>query len=338
MDGAHRLTGQEMLRWVDGLLASGRRVFAPVMRGGVRHFGEIEEAVEVRLDGGLTRWSAKEALFPRSETLFSWKGTSEGVEVAPEPLDPRPQVLLGVPPCDAAAFTRLDAVLAADPAYGARRAATTVVSVVCEDADAACFCTEVGGSPAGEEGCDLQMIRDGDAFVLRPLTGQGQALLAGAPGCTEEDGTRRRTGEARSHWPALAGVAPALEAAFASPAWDPAGARCLGCAACAVVCPSCSCFDVRDEGSAACGARCRSWDACGLALFTVHASGHNPRPTPAARHRQRVLHKFAYFPLRDPEARAMCTGCGRCIRSCPAGIDLRESVRRVLAAGAGGAP
>ena len=55
-------------------------------------------------------------------------------------------------------------------------------------------------------------------------------------------------------------------------------------------------------------------------MFTHHASGHNPRPTQAARYRQRVMHKFKYFPERF--GLIDCVGCGRCVRTCGVGQDL----------------
>ena len=68
------------------------------------------------------------------------------------------------------------------------------------------------------------------------------------------------------------------------------------------------------------GQRRRNWDCCSFSLFTRHASGHNPRPTQAARYRQRVMHKFKYFPERF--GTIACVGCGRCLRACRVGQNL----------------
>ena len=68
------------------------------------------------------------------------------------------------------------------------------------------------------------------------------------------------------------------------------------------------------------GTRRRNWDACQTALFTLHGSGHNPRKDQTARFRQRIMHKFSIYPARFGEV--LCTGCGRCVRVCAAGMDL----------------
>jgi ferredoxin len=105
--------------------------------------------------------------------------------------------------------------------------------------------------------------------------------------------------------------------------WKTLALRCHGCGACAAVCSTCHCFDIVDEhDSYDRGARRRNWDSCQSAKFTLHASGHNPRQTQCERFRQRVMHKFSVYPRRFDQL--LCTGCGRCARTCGAGMNLRE--------------
>jgi ferredoxin len=47
------------------------------------------------------------------------------------------------------------------------------------------------------------------------------------------------------------------------------------------------------------------------------------------RFRQRVYHKFVYYP--DKFGRILCTGCGRCIEACPARMDLIEILEGLTA-------
>ena len=341
---AWRLTAAELTEWLDGLRRAGKRVVAPVEADGLRRFQVLEAGVPACLEPGKTRWSPKEFLFPRTECLFSYAVEDGGVRLSEPAVDETEQVLVGVRPCDAAGLRRLDAMFLGgdeDAPYARRRERSVVVSLVCPAAGPECFCTAVGGSPSGADGSDVQLGAVDDGFVLRALTSKGAALtgaLDGRPAPTAADEQKlqeqsRRVADSIRQRPVAREWAAALEASFGLPLWEALGRRCLGCSICTYVCPSCSCFDVQDAGGAACGDRCRSWDSCTFALFTRHASGHNPRATQAARYRQRVLHKFAYFPLLH-DGQLMCVGCGRCVALCPVGLSVHESVERVAAAAA----
>ncbi len=334
-----RLSDEQLRAWLASLLAGGRRIVAPVEEDGLVLFREVASAAEIRLDPrGRTRWSAKEFLFPATETLFSYSFDGDEVSLERPPEVPE-QVIVGLRPCDAAGVARLDDILLLDELYGRRRERTTLVSIACAGADPACFCTAVGGSPAGTEASDLQFVPLDGAWVGRSLTERGAALVDGAashwPAAGEEDWAaveeqRRAVEESIGLEPLPAEWAGVLAEHFDGELWTVLGERCLRCGLCAYVCPSCSCFDVNDAGSALCGTRCRSWDSCGFAQFTKQAAGHNPRPTQAARYRQRVLHKFAWFPLEH--GRFMCVGCGRCVELCPVGLDIRQAVNKVATA------
>ncbi|PIW22898.1 MAG: hypothetical protein COW32_02115 [Candidatus Aquicultor secundus] len=63
------------------------------------------------------------------------------------------------------------------------------------------------------------------------------------------------------------------------------------------------------------------------------AGGHNPREFHWKRMRQRMLHKFSYFPEKYGDID--CVGCGRCIKSCPVSYDLRDFIQSALRATAG---
>ncbi|MEE9199597.1 MAG: 4Fe-4S dicluster domain-containing protein [Dehalococcoidia bacterium] len=339
-----RLTEEEWRQWLEALLRTGKRLIAPIEEEGLRLFRSVPSVADISLtDYGNTRWSPKEFLFPRTEGLFSYRFQGDEVTLEDPTQDEGEQVLFALRPCDAAGLVRLDDVFLGeveDPFYARRREHTTTISLACDAARAECFCTAVGGSPEGTEGSDLQLLPLQGKWLLRVLTPKGEKLVAdssanwkpaSAKDWTSAEKQRLAVEEGIKRNPLSAEWAAALEGTFDDPLWETLGQRCLGCGICAYVCPSCSCFDVNDEGNAFCGVRCRSWDSCTFALFTLHASGHNPRTTQPSRYRQRVLHKFAYFPLQHQE-RLMCVGCGRCLKSCPVGIDIHQSVQRAVSA------
>lgn len=338
-----RLSDSQLRDWLGRLLQEGYAVVAPIAEDGVLMFGSLNAADEAALEpAGKTRWSPKEFVFPRSETLYAYAVQGSTVQITDPPRRREQQVLVGVRPCDAAGLARLDGTFLGgtpDTIYGDRRQRTTVVSVACAEAEPECFCTAVAGSPIGHEGSDAQLVpREGD-WLLRTLTPGGTALVKAtsdgwSPASAEDEASVDALGArvaaqitrqlVQREW------GPLLERGFDHPAWERVAEHCLGCSICAYVCPSCSCFDMNHEGSAWCGTQCRSWDACTFPLFTRHASGHNPRTSKSARFRQRVLHKFA-FASGDGEG-FRCVGCGRCAALCPAGVNILEAVHTVVAA------
>ena len=109
--------------------------------------------------------------------------------------------------------------------------------------------------------------------------------------------------------------------------WEAIAETCQGCGLCTFICPTCHCFDFKDVEQNNISSRYRIWDSCMYPRFTLHASGHNPRESIAERFRQRVLHKFVYVPQNIGET--ACTGCGRCVRSCPAGMNIWQIVELI---------
>ncbi|MBI2435311.1 MAG: 4Fe-4S dicluster domain-containing protein [Candidatus Hydrogenedentes bacterium] len=271
------------------------------------------------------RNSIKDFLFPRHETLMTYRLSAHDVDLHEAPLPEQPLLVLGAHPCDAAALPILDHVFhwdCTDAAYEQRRALTTVVTLACTTHDDACFCTSVGLGPAAEAGSDALLLPlDDDTYEVRPLTDKGAALFRGKMETSERIAEVPRGPETlvdpewmRTH---------AAEH-FEDTVWAEISARCLGCGVCAYTCPTCHCFDIVDEGNAAGGCRVRNWDSCQFCLFTEHASGHNPRSKQSQRQRQRVFHKFHIYPERF--GAILCTGCGNCGRNCPAGLGMLNTL------------
>jgi NAD(P)H-flavin reductase len=87
-----------------------------------------------------------------------------------------------------------------------------------------------------------------------------------------------------------------------------------------MVCPTCFCFDVKDEVALNLkeGERLRFWDGCMLVDFAKVATGENFRHDRASRFRHRIFRKGKY--VIERYGRVGCVGCGRCAIACLAGI------------------
>ena len=161
--------------------------------------------------------------------------------------------------------------------------------------------------------------------LVEVFTDKGRAVVSAAPeffAGTVDDGKAKEPALARVPVRFSANqLADRLPKLFArEELWTDQSLRCLGCGACAYVCPACSCFDIQDECGRQGGVRLRCWDSCGFSGFTLHASGHNPRPNQPSLQRQRIDHKFHVYPEKFGEI--LCTGCGNCTRNCPVGMGV----------------
>jgi ferredoxin len=161
---------------------------------------------------------------------------------------------------------------------------------------------------------------------VRCLSDKGRALFAGHTMSSAEEG---HAAEGPPRHFDMAAVKAFLAGGYERPEWQSLTRRCLGCGACAYTCPTCHCFDIVDERSSSGGSRVRNWDACQFAMFTAHASGHNPRGVQSQRQRQRIHHKFQIYP--DKFGEVLCTGCGNCARNCPVGLGVLTVLKSITA-------
>ena len=310
-------------------LAGGKRLAGPCRVKADRVFYRAVTAPgELLLASCRPDNSIKEFFFPRHEKLYGYRLTGNGVELFDTEEATGAQLVFAGRPCDAAALPVLDHVFNwdfPDRFYLQRREATTVVTFACVDADEHCFCTSVGLAPDAARGSDALLIAAGDgAFEVRVLTEKGRALFAGRTVVSDKQG--RVAAPPPVRFDAAAAGAFARDR-FEDPFWRTHTLACLGCGACAYTCPTCHCFDIADEGAGSTGHRVRNWDSCQFDMFTLHASGHNPRAGQAARQRQRIYHKFHVYP--EKFGAILCTGCGNCGRNCPAGLGVLPLVTEI---------
>ena len=248
---------------------------------------------------------------------------------------------LGIKPCDLAAIGRQDRVLLggpfAEPAYAARRQEAFLVVAQCTEAHGTCFCASMGTGPRAESGFDLavtELLGDGrHELVVEVGSERGAAVLEKVP---KRAATPADVEAARSASAAAAskmgrsldtkGLKEALQSKVESPRWEQIEKRCLSCANCTMVCPTCFCSTVEDTTDLAGrdAERWRRWDSCYTLDFS-YIHGGSVRRSGASRYRQWLTHKLASWV--DQFGETGCVGCGRCITWCPVGIDLTEEAR-----------
>lgn len=319
-------------------LAKDFQVFAPRQEGKGVVWRAYDSASGIDLSTQPLE-SAKHIVFPRSQELLHYRyikqENGERELQIEEAAAPARKVIFGARPCDARGFFTFDPVYdgkVKDLPYLKARNATVIVGLSCNEKSATCFCHWVGSSPVDENGADLMLTPVNGGYVVAQITERGKALFE-SPALQNADGAQ--TGEAEAFKkaaldrlesaPDLSEAPQKILARFEDmDFWRQQSYKCLACGACTYLCPTCYCFNITDETSGNAGARLRSWDACMSSNFTLEGSGHNPRPSRFHRMKNRVGHKFSYYP--ELHGYFACCGCGRCIKSCPVTVDIREIV------------
>lgn len=275
---------------------------------------------------------AKANLFPPVEKMFSFQKDKEGYHIELS-RDEHKQLIFGIRPCDARALAILDITFNdsyEDPYYLSRRKNTVLIGLGCTNPYDSCFCTSLGISPAESTDVDLMLTDIGDDFLVEVITDKGEALMAKtslAQAVTKADEAKAKDAKETAYAKVTRkldteGIKEKLLASFDDEEyWKKVAAKCISCGICTFLCPTCYCFDINDELVKNQGERFRNWDSCSFPQYTKMPM-ENPREEKWRRVRQKVCHKYEFYPmLFDVIA---CTGCGRCIRLCPVNWDITQ--------------
>ena len=276
-----------------------------------------------------------------------WRATRSGATVAVETeVEQAPRyAFIGVRACDLAAIAVFHRVQTTggypDATYLAAHDGAFVLAVNCTQAASTCFCTSMGTGPRASGGYDLALteVLDNDShrFLVEVGSERGREMLSGV---STQDASPSLRDSAQAQVRSAANsiervvdtddIKELLYRNDENPHWDAIAARCLSCANCTMVCPTCFCSKVEDVTDLAGehAERWKRWDSC----FNLDHSylNHGPvRASPKSRYRQWLTHKFAAW--IDQFESSGCTGCGRCIAWCPVGIDVTDELAAIRA-------
>lgn len=287
--------------------------------------------------------SWKKFLFPAREKLWQGKKTKNGFRI--EKQTPRYEAFafLGVRSCELQAIAIQDKVFIGGPlvdsGYQLRRENVLLIAVNCTQPGGTCFCVSMNTGPKAVQGFDLaltEVINEREHyFIAHTGTPKGDEILSKISHQPWEEGQKKkeeqliaqaktRIGRTMDN----TGIKELLYQNAEHPQWAKVADRCLSCANCTMVCPTCFCSNVEDVADLA-GEhvdRWRSWDSCFTLEFSYIHGGHVRRST-KGRYRQWMTHKLASW--YDQFGTSGCVGCGRCITWCPVGIDITEEVKTI---------
>lgn len=306
------------------------------------HYRLVARDDEVAFAHSAGPGSWKSFLHPAHERIGEWDAAGMVFRAEARPA-PR-YAFLGVRPCDLAAMRVLDGVLAEgaypDPRYTARRDGVFVIAVNCTEPGGTCFCVSMGGGPRAGAGFDLVMTErldeHGHRYLVEAGSDAGRHVLDLVPHHPAEpadvaaadadlDAATEHMGRAMPRVDLRRLLADRRESAH----WADVANRCLSCANCTMVCPTCFCTTTEDvtdlTGDHA--ERWLRWDSCFNPDFS-YIHGGEIRTGTASRYRQWISHKLSTW--HDQFGMSGCVGCGRCVTWCPVGIDITEEVAELV--------
>ncbi len=287
--------------------------------------------------------SWKKFLHPPEQKLWQAERGADGFTIFLEKQVHPKYAFLGVRSCELHAIAIQDKVFLqgqfVDSVYQSRREDVFLIAINCGQAGGTCFCVSMKTGPKASSGYDLAMteiLQDGPhRFVVEAGTERGAEILTELPreaaAQADVQAAESVVAETARHMGRTldtAGIKELLYNNYEHPRWDEVATRCLTCANCTMVCPTCFCTTVEDvtDLSGDHAERWRKWDSCFTMDFS-YIHGGSVRSSTKSRYRQWLTHKLATW--IDQFGSSGCVGCGRCITWCPVAIDITEEVRAI---------
>jgi len=304
----------------------------------VHDFVPIKDLSE--LDTNYTRTTippAKKILFPPSEKLIEYEVGSQ-IKIKPV-VESEEIVLFGINAWDINGMNFLDKLFSTDfidQNYWEKRKKLIVIGMDTEPTEKN-FSPSMGAEYA-KEGFDIYLADLSDRYFVRVATPKGNEILkkyTEAADASRKDfkDYDKYMDDYRSKFKNEVDIKSFydnFELVYDNEEfWNRAAKDCFSCGSCNLSCPTCFCFNVRDdmELNLKEGAKTREWDSCMIPDYGLVAGGHNFRPNKENRLKQRYRCKLKTF--YDKFGQYACVGCGRCIEVCLAKIDIAEDINSV---------
>jgi NAD(P)H-flavin reductase len=282
----------------------------------------------------------KEYLFKQKEKLFNWEVKDGNIKIDTcANLENSKKLFFGVRACDAYGIAYMDKFFLEgykDEVYEKNRKSAYIAALNCVKAGENCFCNSMGIGPSVHCGYDILLTPIEDVYLIEVGSKKGEELIALGEGFfTKANENILATkniilDKAKKEFITVIkadNVHKVLEDNFNHPLWEQLCKDCVRCTGCTSMCPTCTCFNVVEENTSSCsGCRVRYWDSCQSDSFTRNAGEHNPR-NHISRVKYRIYDKLKY--IEENFNMKGCTGCGRCISTCPANINIVNIINKL---------
>lgn len=310
------------------LLAKGL-VYSPVKKEKKIRVERVENTGEIDWSSDLPENPFKFAFLPAQEALWEIGGNDK-IKISP-PADTR-EFVWGVNILDLRAFTLFEQVFGKDFYYQQRRQNLYVVGyangIESDLRKYQVFEKEYEANVLEHVVFDIFIERQkNDNFVIFSGSEKGQALLEECGIQDYENIEFAGTVPEENVKPAWLIPRQAVVASEKNALWTKLAEICLACGKCSVGCPTCYCFDLKDEPDLNSVARERQWASCFYPEFSKMA-GVKILDSTRARLYYWYYHKFVRIP--DEFSLPGCVRCGRCVRTCPVGIDIGKNIKELI--------
>lgn len=350
---------------INALQKNGYKTLGPSIQEGVIIYDEINSTEDLPIgwtdiqEGGKYRLerrndnalfgyvvgpqSWKKFLNPPIQKLWQAKFKNKNLEIIPEEVKDMKFAFIGVRACEISAIQIQDKIFTQgqyiNPNYQKRREGIFILAVNCVVTGGTCFCVSMDTGPKASEGFDLSLTEiitnDKHYFLVETGSEKGIQILSEISSRDARENEIEFGNQLIQNAAAKMGrslntsnIKELLLKNFEHPEWENVAKRCLSCANCTMVCPTCFCTTVEDttDLSGEIAERWQKWDSCFTMDFS-YIHGGSIRSSTKSRYRQWMTHKLASW--YDQFDSSGCVGCGRCITWCPVGIDITAEVQTI---------